>query len=211
MIDQRPVGALLLDLDGTLVDSDAAVARAWRRWAGWHGLEPVAILAGSAGRPATTVVKRAAPHLDDDDVKREGRALLALQYEDLEDVVAAEGSAALLETLEVLRLPWAVVTSADRRLARARLRTAGISASQLITVEDGREGKPAPEGYLLASARLGVEPGHCLVVEDSAAGIEAGRRAGMRVAGLRGAGGDLAVRDLRALARLLMETSDRST
>jgi HAD superfamily hydrolase (TIGR01509 family) len=203
VIDLRSVAAVLLDLDGTLVDSDAAVARAWRTWARSHGLDPEAILAVSAGHPAAATIRRVAPHLGDGDVEREGRIQLALQYEDLGDVTAGAGAGVLLEALERLRLPWAVVTSADRRLARARLRAAGITAPKLVTVEDVREGKPAPDGYLLAAERVGVEPARCLVVEDSTAGIEAGRRAGMPVASLRCVGGDLDLRDLGELAALL--------
>lgn len=211
MIDLRRVAALLLDLDGTLVDSDAAVSRAWRTWAGSNGLDATAILEVSPGRPAASTIRRVAPHLGDEDVEREARIQLSLQYEDLDDVVPAEGAAELTETLALLRWPWAVVTSGDRRLARSRLRAAGVAVPELVTIEDVREGKPAPEGYLIAAARIGVEPGRCLVVEDSAAGIEAGRRAGMPVAGLRGAGGDLPIGDLGKLARLLMETTSPST
>jgi sugar-phosphatase len=199
----RPVAAVLLDMDGTLVDSDAAVARAWGRWAGWHGVDVGAIATLSPGKPAGDVVRLVAPHLGDEEVEREARSLLALQHDDLSDVVAAEGAVALVQTLEALRLPWAVVTSADRRLALARLGAAGIPACELVTVEDVREGKPSPEGYLLAAARLRAHPSDCLVVEDSPAGVEAGRRAGMRVAGLRGAGGDVAIRDLGELSELL--------
>ncbi len=51
----------------------------------------------------------------------------------------------------------------------------------LITGSDVSRGKPEPEPYLLAAARLGVEPSKCIVVEDAPSGIEAGKRAGMQV------------------------------
>jgi beta-phosphoglucomutase-like phosphatase (HAD superfamily) len=95
------------------------------------------------------------------------------------------------------------VTSADRRLARARLDAAGIAPPVLVTVEDVSRGKPDPEGFQLAARRLGVEPPACLVVEDSEPGIAAGRAAGMLVASLRGLPGDVVLRDLRELAELL--------
>jgi sugar-phosphatase len=102
-----------------------------------------------------------------------------------------------------LQLPWAVVTSADVRLATARLAAAGIEPAVLVTVEDVQHGKPHPECYRVGAAGLGVPPQQCLVVEDAPAGIEAGRRAGARVAALRGLAADLPIRDLGELAGLL--------
>lgn len=96
-----------------------------------------------------------------------------------------------------------VVTGAGRGLADARLRAAGIDPPLLVTLEDVRRGKPDPDGFLLAAARLGTDPRRCLVVEDSAPGIEAGRRAGALVASLRGLPADLRLRDLSQLAGLL--------
>jgi beta-phosphoglucomutase-like phosphatase (HAD superfamily) len=74
----------------------------------------------------------------------------------------------------------------------------------LVTVEDVRAGKPDPEGFLLAAARLGVDPARCLVVEDTVPGVLAGRAAGAVVAGLRGIDADVPVADLRELADLLL-------
>jgi sugar-phosphatase len=54
----------------------------------------------------------------------------------------------------------------------------------LVTADQVQHGKPHPEGYLTAAARLGVEPARCIVVEDTPTGIEAARAAGMRVVGV---------------------------
>jgi beta-phosphoglucomutase-like phosphatase (HAD superfamily) len=96
-----------------------------------------------------------------------------------------------------------VVTGAGTRLARTRLRAAGIDPPLLVSLDDVPAGKPAPDGFLLAAARLGVEPRRCLVVEDSVPGVEAGRRAGTLVAALRGLPADLGIADLGELAELL--------
>lgn len=128
---------------------------------------------------------------------------LALQYDDLADVVATAGAARLVRLLDEQALPWAVVTSADRRLARARLGAAGIDPPVLVTAEDVTAGKPDPEGYLAAARALGVPPAHCLVVEDSEPGLLAGRAAGARTAALKGLDGDLRLADLGELADLL--------
>jgi HAD superfamily hydrolase (TIGR01509 family) len=197
------VRAVLLDMDGTLVDSDASVERAWTTWSAEHGLDPAAVLAIAHGSPADRTVRRLAPALDEASVATAAQRQLDLQYDDLSDVVAAPGAPELLAALDRTGLPWAVVTSADVRLAKARLGAAGIEPPLLVTVEDVRRGKPDPEGYLLAAGRLGVDPAACLVVEDSEPGLAAGRAAGMRTAALRGLDGDLRLADLAQLAHLL--------
>jgi HAD superfamily hydrolase (TIGR01509 family) len=207
-VDLTDIAAVLLDMDGTLVDSDAAVERAWATWAVEHGVEPAAALAGAHGSPAGTTVYRLLPGLDADAVTVAAQRQLELQYDDLDDVVPAPGAEQLLATLTRLRLPWAVVTSADARLAKARLAVARIDPPVLITVDDVTAGKPDPEGYLLAAARLDVEPTRCLVVEDAEPGLAAGRAAGARTAALRGLAGDIRIDDLAQLARLLDPARD---
>ncbi|MBW0102783.1 HAD-IA family hydrolase [Pseudonocardia sp. KRD291] len=199
----RAVAAVLLDMDGTLVDSDAAVARAWTTWAREYGVDPGAPDEIAHGRPADATVRLLCPDLGAEAVAVAAARQLQLQYTDLSDVVASRGADALLAVLHGRGLPWAVVTSADRRLADARLGAAGIAAPALVTVEDVGRGKPDPEPYLLGAARLGVAPADCLAVEDSPAGLDAGRAAGMATAALRGHDGDLRLSDLGDLARAL--------
>jgi len=199
-VDPITIAAVLFDMDGTLVDSDAAVERAWRTWATEFGADPDAALAVAHGAPAERTVRLLLPGLTEDGVASAAARQLELQYGDLSDVVATKGAHGLLAAL---RLPWAVVTSADLRLAKARLGAAGIEAPVLVTVEDVRAGKPDPEGYLRAAELLGVAARHCLVVEDAEVGVAAGRAAGARVAALKGIDGDLRIDDLTQLERLL--------
>jgi HAD superfamily hydrolase (TIGR01509 family) len=203
VVDLTHVRAVLLDMDGTLVESDAAVERAWRAWSREYGLAEEESLALAHGRPAESTARRLLPALDDDAVLLAAQRQLDLQYDDLSDVHATTGAEELLGVLARRQLPWAVVTSADVRLARARLGAADIDPPVLVTVEDVAAGKPDPEGYLLAARRLGVAPGECLVVEDSQPGIDAGRAAGMAVAALRGLPAEVPISDLGQLARLL--------
>lgn len=202
-MELRDVDAVLLDMDGTLVDSDAAVERSWERWAAEYGMDLDAVLAVAHGSPADITIRGLRPDLDEAAVAASAARQLHIQYDDLADVVATAGAAELVATLDRLALPWAVVTSADVRLATARLGAAGISAPMLVTIDDVAVGKPDPEGYLVAAARLGVDPARCLVVEDAAPGVAAGRAAGARVAGLKGVAADLPIVDLGALARRL--------
>jgi sugar-phosphatase len=203
-VELGDVDAVLLDMDGTLVDSDAAVERAWVRWCAEYGVDPAAALAVAHGRPAAGTVRELRPDLDEAGVGEAAARQLALQYDDLSDVVALPGMARLLSVLAARGLPWAVVTSADRRLAAARLGAAGVPpAPVLVTAEDVAAGKPDPEGYLLAARLLGVDPLRCLVVEDAVAGIAAARAAGAAVAALKGLPADLPITDLDQLANLL--------
>src|SRR5262249_35690858 len=142
-----------------------------------------------------------APWLTDAERAADAAELLEVERTDLAGVVATKGAVELVTLLTGWRGPYAVVTSADRPLAVARLGAAGIDPpAVLVTSSETVRGKPDPEGYLAAAAALGVRPAETLVVEDTAAGIQAGKAAGCHVAGLRGApGSDLDIPDLCAL------------
>jgi sugar-phosphatase len=196
------IRAVLFDMDGTLVDSDGAVERAWTVWAAEHGLDAEEAIALAHGSPSEPTVRRMLPHLDEAGIVASAARQLQLQYDDLSDVVAAPGAHEVLRVLAGLGLPWAVVTSADARLAAARLGAAGIAAPVLVTIDDLSAGKPDPAGYLRAAELLGVPAARCLVVEDADVGLAAGRAAGARTAALRGLDGDVRLTDLSQLAEL---------
>jgi HAD superfamily hydrolase (TIGR01509 family) len=197
------IEALLLDLDGTLVDSDAAVERGWRRWAAQHGVEHRLEAVGIHGRPSAGTIRLLCPRLSESAVREASAQVMAQQYDDLDDLERCPGADELLGVIERRRLPWAIVTSGDRRLALLRLRATGIEPPPvLITIDDVAEGKPAPEGYLRAAEVLGTAIERCLVVEDSEPGLQAGRLAGARTAAVRGLDGDLRLADPGALARM---------
>lgn len=169
--------AILFDLDGVLMDSGAAVERAWQRWAARHGLETADVLAEAHGRRTEDTIRAIAPWLD---VEAETRALEDTETDDTDGVVALPGAASLLESLPAGS--WAVATSGSRRLATTRLAHGGLPLPEvLVTAEDVERGKPDPQPYLAAAEALGVEPSRCLVVEDAPAGIAAGRAAGAAV------------------------------
>jgi sugar-phosphatase len=107
-----------------------------------------------------------------------------MEIDDKEGVTALPGAARLLARLPNDR--FAIVTSATRPLAVARLGYAGIPVPQhTITAEDVSHGKPSPEPFLKGAALLGFAPADCLVFEDTPAGISSARAAGMRTVALR--------------------------
>lgn len=171
------VDAILFDIDGTLVDSTPAVERAWRTWAGRHGLDADEILSISHGRRAMDTVAMFVPPAQ---VAQATSELSALELGDFDGVVALPAAQALLESLPAHR--WAAVTSGPSELMRKRLAVAGLAVPQVfVTAEDVVAGKPDPEGYQKAAAALGVDVTRCLVVEDAPAGIGAGQAAGATV------------------------------
>ena len=208
-MDLSRVQAVLLDMDGTLVDSDGAVERSWRTWATEYRVDPGEPLVAH-GLPALGNIRRLRPDLSQDEAAAAAQHQLELEYVDVADVTATPGAAELLAELNRLGLPWAVVTSADIRLAQIRLAAARITPALLVTIDDVRHGKPDPEGYLLAARKLGADPRRCLVVEDAEAGVAAGRAAGAVVAGLRGVDADIPVKDLHQLTALLGQIENPS-
>ncbi|GAB3835140.1 HAD family hydrolase [Kribbella italica] len=203
VVNPRDIHAVLFDMDGTLVDSDAAVERAWTTWSAEYGVDAQRVLAVAHGSPAESVVELVLPGLEPTVRAAAAARQHELQYDDLSDVVPTPGAHELLDLLAKRGLPWAVVTSADQRLADARLGAAGIEPKVLVTIEDIAQGKPHPEGYLRGAELLGVPATACLVVEDAEVGLQAGKAAGAYTAALKGLDGDLKLTDLHQLAALL--------
>ncbi|MEU3981669.1 HAD-IA family hydrolase [Streptomyces sp. NPDC026672] len=175
--------ALLLDMDGTLVNSDAVVERVWRRWAATHGLDGDAVFGVVHGRQGHASMAVLLPDRTPEENHADNAVLLAQETSDMDGVIEVPGAARFLASLR--GLPHALVTSADVALSTARMAAAGLPLPALrITAESVGASKPDPEGFLKAAADLGVSPADCVVFEDSGAGIAAGLAAGMRVVGV---------------------------
>jgi mannitol-1-/sugar-/sorbitol-6-phosphatase len=173
--------AILFDLDGVLVDSTPAVARVWTKWAVSHGLSPEFVVEQAHGRRSIETIRTVAPHMiaEQENVKVE-----QMEIADREGVTALPGALELLRTLPPGSV--AIVTSATRALAVARMGYAGLPIPEnMITSEDVVQGKPFPEPYVKGAALLGCSPADCLVIEDTPPGIDAAKKAGMRVVALQ--------------------------
>ena len=178
MFAGRKFAAFLFDMDGTVLNSIAAAERVWAKWALRHGLDVAAFLPTIHGKRAIeTITALGLPGID---AVVEADALLKAEAADLEGIVPIPGAVAFLNSLPPER--WAIVTSAPLELALLRMQAAGIPVPRMIVSgEDVTRGKPAPDCFLLAAKRLGVEARDCLVFEDAPAGIAAGEASGASV------------------------------
>ncbi|MFE5262108.1 HAD family hydrolase [Streptomyces coelicoflavus] len=201
--------ALLFDNDGTLVSSLESVRRCWTRWAVEYGI--TAEQFGRVelhGRPAAEIAADLLP------TARVAEAVARIEQLEVEDVPGGgvhllPGTREFLDALPADR--WAVVTSATRRLAEARLDAVGILPKTLVAADDITRGKPDPEPYLLGARAVGVDPADCVVFEDAPAGLQSGRAAGMRTVALATThrvgdlDADVVVEDLSALSALVTD------
>lgn len=187
---QIPCRGLLFDMDGVLVDSTPAVARVWTTWANKFGFDAAEVVRRAHGRPSIATIRELLPHGDH---QAEDQEIEKAEIEDIADVIALPGAAALLAALPDAR--FAVVTSATHALATVRLQAGGFRVpAHLVTASDIKHGKPDPEPYLRGAQSLGLAPADCIVIEDAPAGIESGKAAGCRVAALRTTADDPALR-----------------
>jgi sugar-phosphatase len=168
--------AFLFDMDGTILTSIKAAERVWGLWAEGHGLDVEAFLPTIHGKRTEETIR--ALNLPGVDPLREAAFITRAEIEDVAGIEAIAGAAAFLADLP--RERWAIVTSAPRLLAEARILAAGLPMPEvLVAAEDVERGKPAPDPFLLGARKLGVAPADCLVFEDTLAGLQSAQAAGM--------------------------------
>jgi len=171
---------LLFDMDGVLLDSTPAVSRVWHQWAVEHGFDPEEVVRAAHGRPSISTIR---DYLPNSDYEEENREVERREIADLAGVVPLPGAIELLHSLPPDR--WAVVTSCTRPLAHVRICAGGLPIPKfLVTSDDIRNGKPAPDPYLKAAELLNLRPADCIVLEDAPAGVRSGKSAGCRVIAL---------------------------
>ncbi len=180
--------ALVFDCDGTLVDTMPAHWRAWNATATRYNLDfPEDRFYALGGVPAPTIVATLAAEagldLDADAIAHEKESLYA------EQLTAAEPIHAVVEIARQFRgkMPMAVATGAHRWVCHHTLDLVGIRDwfDHIVTFEDVARPKPAPDTYLEAARRLGLNPADCLAFEDADPGIASARAAGMDVVDVR--------------------------
>jgi HAD superfamily hydrolase (TIGR01509 family) len=180
------LSAVILDMDGLMLDTEPMSWRAWREAAAALGYELTDdIFDLMVGRPAPANARMLLQRFGSDFPIRElADSAMALYCAaiHIEGVPHKPGLVTFLRFLDEHRIPRAVATSTETDLARHKLERAGVLAHFDIIVggDAVHHGKPAPDIFLEAARRLDHAPADCVVLEDSEAGVVGATRAGMR-------------------------------
>ena len=177
--------AVIWDMDGVIVDTGVYHRDAWIEAFGKRGIDFTAEdFVATFGTRNDDVIRRILG-------KKAPRELIQEISEDkeadyrrraAESIAALPGVVALLEDLAAAGFRQAIATSAPLANVRQIMRSLDLDRyfDCVVTEKDVTEGKPSPQGFLLAARTLDVPAANCVVIEDAVAGVSAARRAGMR-------------------------------
>ena len=184
-----PAELVIFDCDGVLVDSERLAIQVDMQMLhelGWQ-LTEAEVVERFVGRPDRDTQMVIEAHLGRKLVPGWGERLKPLYERAFEaELVPVEG---VLEALDQIALPSCIASSGTHEHLRYTLGLTGLYerfAGRIFSAEDVTRGKPAPDLFLYAADRMGVEPAACVVVEDSRSGVEAARAAGMRALAFAG-------------------------
>lgn len=178
--------AIIFDMDGLMVDSEPAARHAWNQVLQTHGYEMTddvyRQMIGRRTDQASQIVKDNYPlPLINDELITEKTVI----FHEIraQGIPAMPGLMALQAAIKERGIPWAVATSSPRDHAEIILAQLGLTADchAIAAGNEATHGKPAPDIYLLAAERLGIDPAVCLALEDSEPGCTAARASGMTV------------------------------
>ena len=183
---QPPITAVIFDMDGLMIDTERMAQRAWQQAGAEFGFTlPDELYLQAVGRTAkaTADLFRAGmgPEFPFEAVYERKQHYLYTAIEQT-GIPTKAGLLELIARLDQQGLAKAVATSTARVLATKKLTAAGLLPhfETIVCGDEVAHGKPAPDIFLAAAAKLTIAPAHCLVLEDSSAGIKAAHAAGMR-------------------------------
>jgi HAD superfamily hydrolase (TIGR01509 family) len=180
----RPVAGVVFDMDGLLVDTETLVRDVMLEAAPAFGGElPLEVFLQMVGLPSVDSDAIALAHFGDafpleayyEEVARRVHAVCEM------GVALKAGVVELLDHLEAADIPRAIATSSGHATVTRTLTPSGLIPrfNAIIAAGDYPRGKPNPDPFLAAAASLGVDPAHCLALEDSHNGVRAAHAAGM--------------------------------
>ena len=182
--------AAIFDWDGVILDSSKHHEQSWERLAKEEDkiLPPGHFLRGFGRR--NVEIMRDLLHWSDDlrEIQRLSLRKEELYREVVQDwgIQALPGVRTWLERLSEAQIPCAIGSSTEQKNVRLGLRLLGLETffQAAVTAEHVQKGKPAPDVFLLAAEKVGLDPSRCVVFEDAPSGVAAARAAGMRVVGV---------------------------
>lgn len=182
-------GGLIFDLDGTLADTAVVGRAALNATIAAFGIRPCAAAMAADGSAFAERVRRMRAQGDLDDTVTDAELFAECERQLIGRVGEVRPVVPVVSILRaaVGRVPVALATGSTAGVAAAVLGAVGLGDvfDAIVTRDDVARGKPAPDTFLRAAALLGLEPGRCLVYEDSFIGLEAARAAGMSAVDVR--------------------------
>ncbi|WP_329499393.1 HAD family hydrolase [Kitasatospora herbaricolor] len=215
----KPIELVIFDCDGVLVDSERIAVRvqvALGAELGWP-LTEEEVIERFIGRSTAAIGEQVADRLGADTA-----ALWSARFEELHRVAVDTGLApvdGITEALEAITLPSCIASSGSHAKMRHTLGRTGLHdrfEGRIFSATEVARGKPEPDLFLHAAARMGVPPQACVVVEDSRYGVLAARAAGMRAVGYAGGltpahrlegPGTVVIEDMRQLPAVLADAA----
>ncbi|MGJ3243702.1 MAG: HAD family hydrolase [Opitutales bacterium] len=181
--------AVLWDWDGVVIDSSRQHELSWERLAREldKALPEGHFKRGFGKKNEVIIPEILAWATDPEEVARLGRRKEAIYREILREPGfeprALPGAADLVKALQAAGVPSVIATSTERANVEVALDVLGLRDAfcGIVSADDVSRGKPDPEVFLTAADRAGAKPEHCIVLEDSTHGIEAGLAGGMAV------------------------------
>lgn len=180
------LAAVIFDMDGLMLDTECIYKEVWQGAVAQVGFAMSdEFYFTLVGRPHADCVTAVVEHFGADFPLARAQVCFTETWQrhiTTHGIKTKTGLLELFALLDATQTPTAVATSTDHDTAMASLRAAGITRSfgAIVTGDQIRHGKPAPDIYLEAARRLRVAPEHCIAIEDSDAGTLAASRAGMR-------------------------------
>ncbi len=179
--------AVIFDMDGVMIDTDIIHSRAFEKLLLELGITPekneqgTVHISGMTTEGTWEVFKER--YGFEADISELSRKKQQIVMDAMQHVQPMPGLLKLLKDLKKHNIRLAVATSAQQNRAKLAIDKLGIASyfATVVTAKDVALGKPAPDIYLVAAKKLGLDPAACVVLEDAPAGVQAGAAAGIKV------------------------------